>query len=356
MNQIDTAHQNSSIPDAPITVANNLDLHQIEDPVGIEIQSLKAAAPSELDFRIKQNAERPIHSLPPEVLLQIIYLHMLFYQGDWGEEYYDRLISISGVCSHWYSVIRYSPPLWTQIHLSDSLKIVETALQRSSSHALDIILHPSFYSQEVPVYFQHFLGAVRPHSDRWRSMEVWVPRAWMESLLTALGEPAPKSERLSLADRDTTYCTRKVNLFGGVAPRLASLTLDGVSIQWDNEILQNLTALDLLWIHFPSTDAILRALSNCTQLQALSISHCATMQMATPSSPVIQFPQLSSLHVELGSQAETNNFLDQIEDDRDDAPSLLLSRRKRRRGIPEADDASVEVKEEVFDDEFVPNE
>lgn len=339
------------------TVADDVSFHEIEHPVGIEIQSLKAGASRELGLRIKKYAERPIHSLPPEVLLQIICLHMLPYQEDIGEDYYRRLFSLSGVCSHWYSVIRDSPPLWTQIHWSDSPNIVQAALQRSSSHPLDIILCPNFYLREiVPSYLQLFVNVVLPHSVRWRSMEIAVPSTWMESLLRVLGEPVPKLERLSLIDSDTMYCTRKCNLFGGAAPQLTSLTLNGVSIQWDSEILRGLTVLDLIWILFPSTDTILRALFNCTRLRALSIDHCATSRMATSSSPFIQLPQLSSLHVDFGGEAITNNFLDQIEDERDDAPSLLLSRRKQRRGLHGADDASVEVKKEVSEAEFAPNE
>ncbi|KIO15814.1 hypothetical protein M407DRAFT_247149 [Tulasnella calospora MUT 4182] len=80
------------------------------------------------------------------------------------------------------------------------------------------------------------------------------------------------------------------------------------------------------------------------------------MKMATPSSPIIQLPQLSSLYVDLGPQAAIDNFLDQIEDDRDDAPSLLLARRKQRRGTCGADDASVDAREGGLDDVLMSNE
>ncbi|KIO22536.1 hypothetical protein M407DRAFT_27936 [Tulasnella calospora MUT 4182] len=345
MNQIDTVGRDSPGCDAIMMTGGHVNVRELKNSVENQVRRLEAHALSELDLRIKQNAELPIHSLPPELLLEVISLHMLLHLENFGMGYYRRLIGLSGVCSRWYNVIRDSPSLWTQIYVSDSSEVVKIALQRSSSHLLDISLRHTVSTEELPEHFQFFMNAVHCHRDRWRSMKILVPARRMGDVLAVLGEPAPNLKTLLLIDGDTMYCTRKFDLFGGKAPRLTSLTLDGVSIQWDSEIIHNLTALDLSWINFPSTDAILHALSNCAQLQTLKISNCTTTKMATPSSPIIQLPHFSSLYLHLGPQSATENFRDHIGDDRYDAPSLLLSRLKQRRGTCGAHGASVDARE-----------
>ncbi|KIO22541.1 hypothetical protein M407DRAFT_27941 [Tulasnella calospora MUT 4182] len=319
MKQTDIADRDSPVCDAVITVGGEVDVHEFGIPVSIQVQLPEAGASSELELCIKQNAEPPIHSLPPEVFLRIICLHMFLDLGDLRTGYYRRLISLSGVCRYWYNVIRHSPPLWTRIHTSDSSEVVEMALQRSSTHPLDIVLHPQPPTDElllaVPANFRSILDAIHPHRNRWRSMDILVPSQWMEAVVAGLEDPAPNLERLSFIDRDMISCTREFDLFGEKAPQMNNLTLNGVSVRWDSEVLHNLAILDLSWIRFPSTDAILQTLSHSPHLEKLKIHRCSTMSIATPSSPSIQLLKLSRLEVDLSSEVAAENFLDHIECD-----------------------------------------
>ncbi|KIO22543.1 hypothetical protein M407DRAFT_27943 [Tulasnella calospora MUT 4182] len=348
MNPIDAADQNFAAYDASIMGVDQGgdDLQEPLDQADIRLQQQETSPSNQLALRRKHNAALAVHTLPTEVFLQVIHLYILLHLEDLGAGYYLQIINLSRVCSRWYNVIRDSPPLWTRVRAADSLKLVETTLQRSSSHPLDIILHPTTYVDEVPASLQLFLDAVDTHRDRWRSLDILAPYTWMEGgILAALGEPAPSLEKLSVIDGDTMYCTRKVDLFGGNAPRLTSLTLNGVSIRWDSKVLHKLTLLDLSWIHFSSTDAILHALSHSTQLQILEVERCTTGSMATSSSPSVQLRQLVRLDVDLRNQAATENLLDHIECDAEDAPLYLRSRRKQRGGTPVANHINVDIKE-----------
>ncbi|KAG9037828.1 hypothetical protein FS837_001368, partial [Tulasnella sp. UAMH 9824] len=191
----------------------------------------EAEPSSELVLGRKHNAALPIHSLPAEVLFQVIHLHLIHtFLGVWDQTgYYPRLIELSGVCSHWYNVIRDSPPLWTQVCRSDPLRVVEMVLQRSSCHPLAIIIDQEA-SQSTPE-LRAFMEFISLHKDRWQNMNIRVPRGCMEEMIEALGGPPPNLEKLSFIDRDTMACSQEYDLFGGRAPRLINCTLDGVSIR-----------------------------------------------------------------------------------------------------------------------------
>lgn len=270
---------------------------------------------SELALARKHNAALPIHTLPAEVLFQVIHLHMLHILSleDWDREgYYICLIKLSGVCSHWYNVVRDSPPLWTRVYLSDPPRVVDMALQRSSCHPLDIVINQAF--PENTLELQAFMEAINLHRDRWQNMNIRVPYQCMEGMIEALGGPPPNLEKLSFKDRDTISCSQEYDLFRGKAPRLINCTLDGVSIRWDSEVLHDLTILDISWVHFSSTESILHALSHSPQLQSLRIHRCGTRALAPSSSLSVQLSQLVWLQVDLRHEESdaTKNFLDHI--------------------------------------------
>lgn len=279
-------------------------------------RSQEAEPSADLAIGRRHNAALPIHNLPAEVLLQIFRLHMLELGN--LSKYYTPLLSLSRVCSHWYNLIRDSPPLWTRVSLSDPPSLVETALQRSSCHQVDIVIYVG--PPKNPLEFQTFMHSISLHRDRWRRMDIRVPYPYVEGIVEALGVAPPNLEKLIFKDRDTVSCSNNYDLFRGKAPRLSKLTLNGVSIRWDSEVLHNLTFLDISWVHFSSTNAILRALSHSPQLQRLTIAVCSTGSMATPSSHFVQLSQLVWIHVDLRDEVATENLLEHIISDAKDAP------------------------------------
>lgn len=303
-----------------------------------QAQSQETNIPSQLDLPNEQDSSISIHSLPSELLLEVICTAMC---GEIDEEYYRSLFSLSGVCSRWYHLILDSPSLWIRLNASDSPEILKVALKRSSGRPLDIVLYADtlYNGQESLDHLDWFLATLGSHVDRWRSMDITYPPLWTDTINAALEDPALNLKKLSLWAEDKVHSAEEIDFFAGTAPRLNDLTLNGVSICWDSEVLRNLTALDLSYINFPSTDEILNALSYSPHLRTLIIDRCTTGRMTNASSPSIQLLHLSVLQVDLGSLEATEDFLSRIEDDRDDAPLLLLSRRKKPSGIPELESA-----------------
>ncbi|KAG8945252.1 hypothetical protein FRC04_001092 [Tulasnella sp. 424] len=286
---------------------------ELRNRTGVQLQTRREPHKmSELDLRFKPNEVLSIHSLPTELFLQVIHHLMRPYFKHSQFNYYEVLISLTGVCSRWCNIIRDSPSLWNRIHWSDSSEVVEIALQRSSNNPLDIVLHPQNAELDRRS-ISSLMTALDPHRDRWRSMDISVPIRGMGDVITALGEPAPNLERLSLTTDYDPWGTEEFDLFRGSAPRLTDITLNAVSIPWDSEVIYDLTVLDLRWINFPSTNTILDLLSHSPRLRTVTIYRCSTNSMANPSSPPIQLPHLTSLRLDLGGLEATEDLLGHIE-------------------------------------------
>ncbi|KAG8924988.1 hypothetical protein FRC01_010824 [Tulasnella sp. 417] len=260
---------------------------------------------NDVELRIKHNAALPIHSLPAELLLQVARydLQPFFDNNQWG--YYLHVIDLSGVCSYWYNVIRDSPPIWAQIYSSDSANIVELALQRSSSHLIDIVIS-TVRDQE---HIQQFIKAILSHRNRWRSLDAFSATRWMSLLTSALDEPAPNLEKLSLNDHDTTHSRDEIDLFRGITPKLKELSLNGVSARWDSTLVHGLKSIDLSYIHFPSSNTVLDILSHSPQLQRATVWRCTTGSIFTNSSYSVQLSRLSFLQIDLGSLEAIDSVL-----------------------------------------------
>ncbi|KAG8969629.1 hypothetical protein FRC05_000994 [Tulasnella sp. 425] len=217
------------------------------------------------------------------------------------------------VCSRWYNVIRDSPPLWSRIYASDSLEVVGMALQRSSSHYLDIVLESFELGSQARDDIRTFFATLRPHNDRWRNVEASARFPWMHVVTDAFKGSAPNLERLSVTDQDTVSSSVEVDLFGGAVPQLKHLTLNGVSVRWSSEVVRGLKVIDLSWICFPSANTILDILSHSLQLQRAVIRRCTTGTVAMDSSPSVQLPNLSFLQLDLGRLEKVDWALDRIE-------------------------------------------
>ncbi|KAG8955562.1 hypothetical protein FRC04_007553 [Tulasnella sp. 424] len=236
------------------------------------------------------------------------------YRESSGVDYYRHLISLSGVCSYWCNVIRDSPSLWNQIHWSDSPEVIKIALRRSSSQSLHVVLVCVTNEQDPQDITYSFIPALDPHWDRLQRMDIVLPAAWMGFVRTALRKPSLNLEKLSLTDEEALSGAMEIDVFGGTAPRLNDLTLNGVSIRWDSPVLYDLVVLNLYMIKFPSTSTILHVLSHSPRLRTVAIRQCFTNSVAESSFASIQLPQLTSLRLDLGSLDATDDVLAHIED------------------------------------------
>lgn len=192
----------------------------------------------------------PIQLLPTELLAHI------FVVGSCLNVTFP--ITVSHVCSAWRDVALHTPSLWRRITLTPNsryrLDMWRERIHRAKACPLDIGL--SAFHRQVRSHFdihtvQWCMHLVIPYIPRWRSLRFsfqhYAPFLWNAALSTCCGTGpkvhAPLIEELSLlypANDDT----KVFSLFGGVAPRLRRLTIDGIRLAWLPSLFSHLTFLD----------------------------------------------------------------------------------------------------------------
>ncbi|KAG8900794.1 hypothetical protein FRC00_011138 [Tulasnella sp. 408] len=186
------------------------------------------------------------------------------------------------------------------------------ALRRSSIHLLDITFIYLTYQERGPEKMQEFLNIINVHRNRWRTLDVSATFDFTP-LAVALQGPAPNLEKVSLTDKNAFFSTHGFGFFGGTAPRLKDLTLNGVATPWDSQIIHDLHFIDLSRLHFPSTKTILDILSYSPQLQKAVIWRCTTGETPADPSDSIRLSQLSFLRIDLGRLEAIENILDSVQ-------------------------------------------
>lgn len=233
-------------------------------------------------------------------------------------------VLISHVCHHWRVVALNTPSLWTEIDVSplDSppFERVQTFLERSKSLPIDIRIdceppdddeeEDSSGSEDSELGhsphsmtfsdLDNLMSLLVPHISRWGSVEVAVAcYKHMFIFLSAVSDPsiagAPQLEALQLyhhedAESLTAFAqpdlVQHFKLFGGVAPRLKSVALWGVHVDWCQEWLScgsNLLDLELAY-HTddvrPSWTQFAAILCGAPKLETLSL--CSSGPLGAP--------------------------------------------------------------------------
>jgi hypothetical protein len=181
-------------------------------------------------------------------------------------------VLVSHVCQRWRTVALVTPSLWTKISVSllesVCLERPKTLLERSKSLPIDIEIDccsqpPDDCYEEVSFRnLDALISLLVPHISRWRSIEVAVScHKYILVFLSAVSDPsiggAPQLEALKLYDHadvgsHATFAHYDLiphfKLFGGVAPRLKTVVLRGVHVDWCQEWLSrgsNISDLEL---------------------------------------------------------------------------------------------------------------
>jgi hypothetical protein len=164
-------------------------------------------------------------------------------------------MTVSYVCSIWRELALRTPSLWRRISLSPAEDMWRERIHRAMSCSLDIELLPFIPGrlgrpQRLDLHtVQWYMHLVAPFITRWRSLKIvfsdYSPFLWNAALSCCCGSGiyAPLVRDLTLifpSNDDTKHFT----LFGGVAPRLRRLTLDGLRLTWLPSLFANLTTLD----------------------------------------------------------------------------------------------------------------
>lgn len=223
-----------------------------------------------------------VHSLPPEILVQIFTLAapstQTKYEISWE-------VTVSHVCKHWREVALSTPLLWTDIGIYSIRCIdrVSSYFQRSDRCPVDLwfdvwqadkkIGHPGWLDPIIDV-------AVRDVT-RWRTLLVFAHRkSTTNSLLSKIAElTAPMLQRIRLVDDGEESGESVVPWDGGIlaggAPNLLSVQMDRASFL---PLLANVTTLHLRSTSVPTfklNSAVVSALAEvCHSLSVLSIHGC----------------------------------------------------------------------------------
>ncbi|KAG9044884.1 hypothetical protein FS837_007359 [Tulasnella sp. UAMH 9824] len=193
------------------------------------------------DFR-DRNALLPVHQLPVEVLASI--LEAAVAEG-FGLYYYQRLKGLRGVCYRWQKVVDDVPSLWTRIRGSDSSRLVEEALKKSSTRLLDVYFRSEIYFQ--PDKLAAFGKKLEPHLNRLKNVDISyygsrVPEGWFTAI-KLLTSPQPSLERFSFSDKFLRTNLSKLALFADHAPRLKDLHLHGIDVDCRGTIFGRLSRM-----------------------------------------------------------------------------------------------------------------
>lgn len=198
----------------------------------------------------------PIHTLPPELLICIFEL------GSFDDALF--LITISHVCHPWRMLAIHTHTLWRRLSFgSHGLRLWKERIARARGCSLDVTITPlQHHFPDMDALAQQ-LHLLVPHISRARSLELrfstYSPFLWN----TALGPICRQEQRDDDMGRhpfppfvhamqleELTLCfpanddTKEFALFAGVAPRLHTVTLDGIRLTWLPELYGRLTYLD----------------------------------------------------------------------------------------------------------------
>jgi hypothetical protein len=188
--------------------------------------------------------EAAIHRLVDDVLVYIFFLNATLPDPDCRE--LETTVASSQVCRRWRSIALHCHRIWAPIiDYSDSLKWIETLLDRSHPSLLD------FGSRIKTIYLeedgdQSVLELVFNRIDKLRTFNLQIPvSSWELVCSRFLQLPAPNLEFVSVTITNKVSNTRQLTypLFDHHAPNLQNLQLRRCTVDFTSPILTTLTEL-----------------------------------------------------------------------------------------------------------------
>ncbi|KAH7909430.1 hypothetical protein BJ138DRAFT_1155287 [Hygrophoropsis aurantiaca] len=229
-----------------------------------------------LELRSQRNAITCISSLPPELLAEVFmdYAYQA-YKEKHNHYYRSRAlmwISVTHVCRHWRQVALAFPALWTFLVLENP-RWTEQMLIRSKMAPLVINVRV----WESALTLMDTVGKALKHISRVRELSLIGTRRTMSKFAAPLMCPAPRLESLVLSDKEMPVYTHTVtapadvpaDLFGGQAPNLRQVTLEGLQIAWPSPLLVNLTHLDIRHLVPQFRPSLSQLMSTLSRMSAL---------------------------------------------------------------------------------------
>ncbi|KZP05228.1 hypothetical protein FIBSPDRAFT_847297 [Athelia psychrophila] len=260
----------------------------------------------------------PIQTVPSELLA------LIFIIGS-SLDPITFPITVSHVCGAWRDVALRSPPLWRRLTLTSNtryhLDMWRERIFRAKACSLDIEIgtgrdgrRPYMGANAV----QWYMHLVFPTISRWRSLHISfahsTPFLWNAALSGCCSNVSPYVHAPMIEDISLIYPanddTKEFTLFGGVAPRLRSLTIDGIRLSWIPHMMCNLTFLDYTHRGPASGDhavsIVLDMLEISSRLEELRISFPSRHSQNLRGFPTserphrrVALPRLTKLHLRI---------------------------------------------------------
>ena len=298
---------------------------------------IKLLEQSILELKCRRNALAPVSSLPTEIITIIFsYLRLpgsspaatpavssllpnkaiadLFFSSRLpGAPPLGRLpdhplswLHAAQVCHQWREIALNHPPFWSNVDFTNLTLAgaVEILAQAKNS--------PLYLEARIPIAsWDHarmnaFTMELQTRVSQICYLSINAKPFGLLKVFDGLSFPAPNLEYLSVSQPVVPEGTLPHTLFGGVTPRLSSLKLHDIDIDWESPLLKGLRYLEIR-----ATDAVawensnwLNALCKMPQLEKLVLHSVCVM--ANPAQPPldIQCAVLPSLtHMDISAAA-----------------------------------------------------
>ncbi|KAF8431471.1 hypothetical protein L210DRAFT_3764233 [Boletus edulis BED1] len=200
-------------------------------------------------------------------------------------------LPVSQVCRHWHDIAISTASLWAVIHIPfwtwsrcPPFRCVATQLERSKGFPLDIRINLDEFCNHPSVFFPMVFNTLLAHIRRWGSIEVQVAKTeHMYEILDAISKAristAPQLASIVLLCHGNMFASSKdyikskrFILFGGSAPHLKTISLNGVNIDWNQPWISsasNLMTLEINVSSVPSWTQFATILRGAPNLQVL---------------------------------------------------------------------------------------
>ncbi|KAG8895476.1 hypothetical protein FRC00_007426 [Tulasnella sp. 408] len=203
--------------------------------------------------------------------------------------YSTRLVS-----RMWKNAIESTPSLWNVVSSALPLQVNSTAIQRSSCSPLDVyITKRGVRSNQRQT--SELLALATREIRRWSTAVLWFPSPDVCSF--HLASPAPQLRALRVTSGSWNRSSRPITLFGGIAPKLETLEVDRLPVDWTSPFICGLRVLDIFSLRQEELSAqqVLDLLASAPLLERLGI-HNSTLDHHFQSShiplTILQLPNL----------------------------------------------------------------
>lgn len=256
-----------------------------------------------------------ISELPLELISCIIAFSLRATFG-WYERF-KTLYSMRMVSRMWRDAIDSTPSLWNIVAFEIPFHVNSASIQRSGNCSLDVYITnitfpPRRYKRQDSI---ELIELAAKKIRRWSRARIWLPSADVCSLY--LTSPAPLLQNLYLVSESWDNNYAPVSLFGGIAPKLEVLDIEGLPIDWNSPFIRGLRELKIsnMINGKISTTQVLDILASTPLLRSFTMCASTLGPHVSPSQSgptIIQLPSLNTIYFDSNNDGTATIILSWI--------------------------------------------